>query len=186
MTEQAQELGGRHVVLGVTGGIAVYKSVALASLLTQAGAVVDVIMTEAAQKFVLPLSFAAITRREVFCDMFAPYLSKPGHIALSERGEVFVVAPATGNTLAKVAHGIADNLLTSTILATRAPLLVAPAMNEKMWRNPATQENMLTLIKRGVHTVGPEEGYLACGVTGEGRMSEPEQIFAAIRALLER
>ncbi len=176
---------GKHILLGVTGGIACYKTADLASMLNKAGARVDVIMTDAAKKFVQPLTFASLTRRQVHSDMFGPYESKPEHISLAELAELVIIAPATGNTLAKLANGIADNLLTSTLLATEAPILVAPAMNDKMWAHPATQDNCKKLESRGVKFVGPAEGYLACGSVGKGRMSEPVDIFNAAAQLLK-
>lgn len=177
-------LQGRYVMLGVTGGVAAYKSVDLASQLSHAGALVDVVMTPAAQEFIRPLSFAAVTRRDVHLDMFAPYLSKPGHVSLADRSELIIIAPATGNTLAKLANGIADNLLTSTLLASRAPLLLAPAMNDNMWSHPATQENLRKLIERGAQTVGPDEGPLACGRNGKGRMAQPPAILQKAAQML--
>ena len=146
----ARVLKGKNVVLGVTGGIAAYKAVELASRLTQAGAIVDVIMTDAATRFVAPLSFQTITRRPVVTDMFA-LLQKTeiAHVSLAERADVVVIAPATANTIAKLAHGLADNMLTATVLATAAPLIVAPAMDAGMYENPATQTNLALLQERG-------------------------------------
>lgn len=178
-------LKGRHIMLGVTGGVAAYKAVELASMLNREGALVDVVMTPAAQEFIRPLSFAAVTRRDVHCEIFAPYVSKPGHISLADQSELVILAPLTGNTLAKMAHGLADNLLTSTLLACRAPLLIAPAMNDNMWGHPATQENLRTVLGRGgVCQIGPEDGPLACGRNGTGRMSEPAAILAKARELI--
>ena len=176
---EVKEFSGKHVLLGVTGGIAVYKSVELASMLVKAGAEVDVIMTDAAQKFVTPLCFEAIIHRRAFTSMWDREVVHPHHIAISERPDLVILAPATGNTLAKLAHGIADNLLTSTLLACIAPVLAAPAMNDNMWKHPATQANIKILQDRGVKLVGPESGRLASGKIGLGRMSEPETIFAA-------
>lgn len=175
----------RHILLGVTGGIAAYKAAELASMLHQAGAVVDVVMTDAAKRFIQPLTFKALTRRNVYSDMFEQYDSKPEHIALSDLAELVIIAPTTGNTLAKLANGIADNLLSSTLLACEAPILAAPAMNNKMWNNPATQDNCAKLAERGVHFVGPAEGYLACGTVGKGRMSQPVDIFNAAAQILK-
>lgn len=174
---------GRHVMLGVTGGIAAYKAADLVSRLVRAGAEVEVIMTAAATQFVAPLTFTTLSRHDTHYDMFAPFSCSPQHISLARRGDLFIVAPATGNTLAKLAHGIADNLLTSTLLASRAPLLVAPAMNDRMWEHPATQANMETLRARGVHFVGPVVGRLACGDEAIGKMAEPEDILAAAAAI---
>lgn len=171
------KLKDRRILLGVTGGIAAYKSAMLASLLVKEGAIVDVIMTDAATKFITELTFTSITRRDVHTKMFGSYESKPSHISLAENAELIIVAPATGNTIAKVTHGIADNLLTGSILASPAKLLFAPAMNNFMWDNPATQENIKIMQERGANFIGPEVGVLACGTTGIGRMSEPEDIL---------
>ena len=178
-------LQGKHVVLGVTGGIAAYKACELASRLRKAGAQVHVIMTKNACEFVRPLTFETLTNHPVVTDTFArPETWEVEHIALAKRADVFVIAPATANILAKMACGIADDMLSTTVLATKAPVLIAPAMNTGMWENAATRENVETLRRRGARFVGPEGGYLACGDTGAGRMSEPEAIFAAIEAIL--
>lgn len=171
------------ILLGVSGGVAIYKSVGMASKLTQAGALVDVVMTPGATEFVTPLMFAAITRRQVHVDQWSAD-RQPEHIALAQRPNLVVIAPATANTLAKIAHGIADNLLTSVVLATRKPVLVAPAMNTGMWEAAPTQRTMATLRDDGFHFVGPASGNLACGDVGIGRMAEPEQIIAAMDRLL--
>lgn len=174
---------GKQILLGVTGGVAAFKAVAMASALTQMGAAVDVAMTPAAREFVTELQFAAVTRRQVHID---PWVSdrQPEHIALADRPDLIVVAPATANTIAKIAHGLADNLLTSVILATRKPVLLAPAMNVGMYANPATRDNIETLRRRGYHLVGPNAGYLACGYEGQGRMAEPGEIIAAMDGIL--
>ena len=176
---------GRSVVLGVTGGVAIFKSVALASKLAQRGAAVDVVMTPAATGFVSPLMFAAVTGRKAHVAM-GEAERRPDHIALAERPDLVLVAPATANTLAKMAHGIADNLLTSVLLATRKPIAVVPAMNAGMWAAPATQANIGLLRGRGVILIGPESGHLACGDAGVGRMAEPEDIAAALEAAVMR
>jgi len=173
-----------HVLVAVTGGIAAYKTADLVSRMAQRGWTVDVVMTPAATEFVRPLVFGSLSGRDVFVDSFAPFSRTPEHIALAVRPRLAVVAPATANTLAKLAHGIADNLLTSTLLACRKPLLVAPAMNCGMWDAPATRENLETLRRRGVHIVGPEEGRLACGDVGMGRMSSPEAILRRVDEIL--
>ena len=170
------------VLLGVTGGVAAYKAVALASKLTQAGAAVDVVMTPAATEFVTPLSFAAVTHRKVHTNQWESD-RKPEHIALAERPDIVVVAPCTANTLAKLAYGMADNLLTSVLLATKQTVLLAPAMNAGMWTAAPTQRNLATLKGDGYRFVGPGTGNLACGDTGIGRMAEPEAIIAAILEL---
>ena len=178
-------LQGREVVLGVTGGIAVYKSAEVVSRLRKLGASVHVIMTKNATEFVAPLTFETMSNHPVVTDTFArPATWEVEHISLAQRAEVFVIAPATANILAKMACGIADDMLSTTVLATKAPVLVAPAMNTGMWTAEATQRNMDTLRARGVHVVGPGSGMLACGDVGAGRMSEPEEIVAAICEIL--
>ncbi len=178
-------LEGKNVVLGVTGGIAAYKACELTSRLRKAGAQVYVIMTENACHFVAPLTFETLSNHPAVTDTFArPSTWEVEHIALAKRADVFVIAPATANILAKMAHGIADDMLSTTVLATRAPILAAPAMNTGMWENAATQENVKQLLSRGVRFIGPEGGFLACGDSGAGRMSEPTQIFDAIAETL--
>lgn len=185
MPETAFSLAGKCVVLGVTGGIAAYKACELTSRLRKAGAQVYVIMTKNACQFVAPLTFETLSNHPVATDTFArPETWEVEHVALAKRADVFVIAPATANILAKMACGLADDMLSTTVLATRAPVLVAPAMNTGMWDNPATQENVERLQQRGIHFIGPEGGFLACGDTGAGRMSEPKDIFDAIEKLL--
>lgn len=174
-----------EIVLGVTGGIAAYKSAAIVSLLRKKGMNVHVIMTEHATKFVTPLTFETMSNHPVVTDTFArPETWEVEHIALAKRAQVFVIAPATANIIAKMACGIADDMLSTTVLATKAPVLIAPAMNTGMWTAEATQQNIRVLKARGVHFVGPDGGFLACGDQGAGRMSEPEVIVQAIEALL--
>lgn len=175
----------RPILLCVAGGIACYKTATVASRLTQAGALVDVVMTEGAQRFVTPLLFASLTHRKVGTDLWEED-RRPGHIALAERPDLIVVAPATANTMAKVAAGLADNLLTAVLLATKKPILFAPAMNRGMWESPAARRTMETLRADGRHFVGPGSGQLACGDVGVGRMSEPEEIMEAMAALLAK
>ena len=177
----------KTVVLGVTGSIAAYKAAELASKLTQAGAKVDVVMTKCATEFVTPLTFRSITHRPVATDMFAnPDEYDIEHIALAERAEVVVIAPATANIMAKLAAGIADDMLCCTVLATKAPVVLAPAMNVHMWENAITQENLTKLRSRGFKIVEPGYGALACGETGKGRLADVEDILAAIRRILDR
>ena len=179
--------GRKCVVLGVTGGIACYKSCELVSRLVKAGVDVYVIMTDHATKLVQPLTFQTLSKHPVAVDTFQPVNAfEVEHIALAQRADLFLIAPATANILAKMAHGIADDMLSTTVLATKAPILVAPAMNTGMWENPATQENIRTLQKRGVQLCGPEGGRLACGDSGMGRMSEPAAIAEAALALLNQ
>lgn len=175
----------RRILLGVTGSIAAYKSVDLASKLTQAGAQVDVIMTESAARFVTPLAFRSVTGRPVYSDMWS-IEDHVQHVGLGESAELFLVAPATAHTLAKLAHGLADNLLTTTALAARCPLMVAPAMDGGMYDQPATQANLATLMERGVLVAGPAEGRMASGLSGFGRMIEPLALLGEARRLLAR
>ncbi len=176
-------LNGRRIVLGVTGGIAAYKSCDLVSRLRKRGAEVRVVMTAHACEFVSPLSFATLCGCPAYTDTFSRK-HEIEHVTLARWGELFVVAPATANCLGKFASGIADDLLTTSYLAATCPTLLAPAMNAAMWRHPATQANVETLRQRGVHFVGPESGHLACGDADVGRMSEPEAIVEAIEAIL--
>ena len=180
-------LENADIVLGVTGGIAAYKAVDLCSKLIQAGAFVDVVMTEAAIRFVTPLSFQAISKRPVSVDMFQPYRStEMAHISLAKRADAILVAPATANTIAKIAHGYADNLLTSTILASTAPLIIAPAMDADMWSSSITQANVETVKRNGAIVVGPGYGRLASGRIGAGRLTDTQKILAALRQTLGR
>jgi phosphopantothenoylcysteine decarboxylase/phosphopantothenate--cysteine ligase len=173
------------VVLGVTGSIAAYKAVELASKLTQEGMNVDVVLTDAAQEFVTPLTFRGVTQRQVVTDMFDPASEySVEHVSLAERADLVVIAPATANTIAKMAVGIADNILLSTVLATKAPVVVAPAMNVNMYENPVTQDNIARLKKRGFIFVGPAYGRLASGIQGMGRFVETEEILGAIHQAL--
>ena len=173
---------GRRVVVGVTGSIAAYKAAELVRLFVRNGVDVTVVMTEAATKFVTPLTFQTLSRNPVFVDQFAPPVSwKPEHISLAESAELFVVAPATANTIAKIRYGMADNLLTASVLATRARLVVAPVMNTGMLESPVTRENIAALKARGVTIVDPDSGELACGASGKGRMPEASEIFEACK-----
>ncbi len=181
-------LEGKSIVLGVTGGIAAYKAAALCSHLVKAGAVVDVIMTDAARQFIAPLTFQALTHRPVVTGMFTLLAeTEIGHVSLAQRADLLIIAPLTANTLARLAMGLADNMLTTTALATGAPLLLAPAMESHMWSNPLTQENVARLReRRDVTLVGPAEGRLASGALGVGRMAEPEEILDAACWVLAR
>lgn len=176
----------RAVLVGVCGGIAVYKSVELVRSLVKAGFAPTVITTDAARRFVMPLTFAAISQRPVLDDETS-WQAGGGwfnHIEAARRASVFVVAPATANTLAKMAAGVADNLLTAAYLAFRGPVIVAPSMNWAMYEHAATQENLHVLAKRGVEVLGTEQGELACGEAGSGRMAEPATIVQAVRRAL--
>ena len=180
-------LKDKNIVVGVTGGISAYKTVALCSRLVKAGALVDVILTDAATEFVRPLTFQALTHRPVITKMFTLLQeTEIGHVSLGKRADLLIIAPATANTLAKLANGFADNMLTTTALAARNPILVAPAMETGMWENPATRTNLQILRERGVHVIGPMVGHLASGASGTGRMSEPDELFQAIRWVLSR
>lgn len=174
-------LTGKTIVLGVTGSIAVYKAADLASQLTKAGARVEVIMTDAATEFITPLTFRTITGRPVVTKMFelaSEYSVE--HVALADAADMVVIAPATANTIAKLAAGIADNMLTCTVLATRAPVIVAPAMDATMWENPITQDNIAKLKARKFTIVGPESGRLASGKIGVGRFIDVNQLIGTI------
>lgn len=178
-------LQNKQIVLGVTGGIAAYKAAALCSRLVQAGAQVDVVMTEGAQKFITPLTFQALTHRPVYSDMFhIPGGQNIPHISLADGADLLIVAPATATTLARLANGLADNLLAAICLATRAPILLAPAMETDMWQHPATQANVNRLRAWGLYTVGPAEGRLASGGQGPGRMVEPDEVLGMARVIL--
>ena len=177
-------LKDRRIVLGVTGGIAAYKACELVSGLKKRGAQVRVVLTENAAKFVPPLSFEALSGNPAHVDTFAPRDGME-HIALAKWAELFVIAPATANCLAKLACGIGDDLLSTTALAMTCPLLIAPAMNANMYRHPATRANLATLRSRGARVVGPDSGRLACGDDDIGRMSQPEAILEAIGAILD-
>jgi len=178
-------LNGKRVTLGVTGSIAAFKAVGLASSLHQAGAIVDVAMTQDAQRFVTPLSFQAITHRPVFDDLWAPGMETDiAHVTLGRESDIILVAPATAHMLGKLAHGLADDPVSVTALAARCPLVVAPAMDAGMYTHPATLENVQTLRSRGVSIVEPESGHLASGLVGLGRLAEPETIVDVLRTVL--
>ncbi len=177
----------RHIIVGICGGIASYKAVDLVSKLQQAGALVDVIMTEEAGEFVRPLTFATMSHRPVYSDLWEPSgKAAETHIALAETAEVLAVVPATANTIAKLACGLTDNMLTAVALATKAPLLLAPAMYKEMYAHPATQANLALLRERGATIVEPEVGRLASGAVGPGRLPSPETLLGAINMVLGR
>ncbi len=178
-------LSGKHILLGVTGSIAAYKAADLASKLTQAGAQVDVILTNAAEKFVPPLTFQSVTGRKAYTDKdLWGDEAHVMHISLGKTADLLVIAPCTADTLAKLAHGIADNLLTVTALAATCPILIAPAMDGWMFDHPATQANLQTLQTRSVLVAGPAAGHLASGMSGVGRMLEPMDVLGHIRIVL--
>ena len=177
----------KHIVLGVTGSISCYKALDIASKLVQAGAYVDVVLTKSATEFIQPLAFKALTNRQPYVNMF-DLDAKDGesHVELARRCDAMLIAPLTATTMAKLSHGIADDLVALTALATDKPLLVAPAMDSQMWINPATQYNMKNLIQRGVQIIGPAEGRLASGRVGTGRLVEPTDIVDELRYRLAR
>ncbi|MCS7238742.1 MAG: phosphopantothenoylcysteine decarboxylase [Thermoguttaceae bacterium] len=178
----AENLQGREVVIGVTGGIAAYKTATVVSRLVQASAGVTVVMTEAATQLVAPKTFEALSRRPVALGMWDT-LTHP-HIELAQDADLLCVAPATANFIAKAALGLADDLLSTLVLAFTGPILIAPAMNTAMWQKPVVQRNIQQLRQDGVEIIEPETGYLSCGMVGAGRMAEPERIFARIVEIL--
>ncbi len=176
-----------RIVLGITGSIAAYKAADIASQLTKAGHEVTCVLTQGAAEFVTPLTLATLSRRAVVTDLFAEKEGwQPGHIQLADDADLLLIAPATANVLASLAHGFAHDALTAIALATRAPILIAPAMNGKMWLHPATQKNVETLKSWDVTFVDPAEGLLACGYEGVGRLAPVEEIVSAATALLAR
>ena len=178
---------GKNIVLGVTGSIAAHKAVDLASLLTRAGQAVHVVMTRDALRFVTALPFKTMSRHPVVTDLYDEEEGwKPAHIALADNADLLLIAPATANTIARIAHGIADDALSCIALALqpRARVLIAPAMNGRMWNHAATQQNVGTLRSRGVEFIGPEEGLLSCGYEGMGRLMTVEAIAERAQALL--
>jgi phosphopantothenoylcysteine decarboxylase/phosphopantothenate--cysteine ligase len=180
-------LQGRHIALGITGSIAAYKAADLASKLTQAGARVDVLMTEAATRFVTPLTLRSLTGRPVFLDMFDPNSElAEEHVEIARRADVVIVAPASADTIARLAQGRADDVVSLTVLATTAPVLIAPAMDHQMFEHEATQANLRALCERGYVVVGPAEGRLASGRTGKGRLVDTDVLIGALKYELGR
>jgi phosphopantothenoylcysteine decarboxylase/phosphopantothenate--cysteine ligase len=178
-------LDGRTVVVGLSGGIACYKACEVVRLLTGAGAGVRVVMTAGAQQFVTPLTLQTLSGHPVATDTFSlTQESEIGHIRLADAADAIVIAPATANLIGKLANGIADDLLTTVLLATRAPLVLAPAMNVHMWEHAAVQENLARLVARGTHVVGPGSGALACGYEGPGRLAEPQDVVEEVLRVL--
>lgn len=183
-------LTGKHIILGVTGGIAAYKSALIVRECVRAGAEVQVVMTRSATQFVTPLTFATLSRREVVIEMFPPAPDQPTmqwtkHIDLALWADIMLVAPASANTIAKIAHGLADNFLTALVLALRCPLVVAPSMDVDMYKNPVTQNNLAILRGRGCHIIEPATGELASGLTGAGRLPEPDALVSEVNQILE-
>ena len=180
-------IAGKHIVLGVSGSIACYKAADIASKLMQAGALVDVVLTRAAQEFVTPLTFRSLTHRTVITDIFDAQSEDPlEHVEVARRADAVVIAPATAHVMAKLAHGLADDALSTIVLATTAPVLVAPAMEHHMWTNAATQANVAALRERGVMFAGPNEGRLASGAVGSGRLVETADILDALGGILAK
>ncbi len=176
-----------EIVLGISGSIAAYKAAELCRLLMKRGHNVSVVMTQNATRFITPLTMQTLSKRPVALDQFVSIGEwQPNHIALAQRADLFIVAPATANVIAKLACGIADDELTSTALACRAPVVVAPAMNDAMYEHPATQENIAKLRARGVVIVSPDDGELACGTSGRGRLAELEYICAKVDEILSK
>ena len=172
---------GKKILLIISGGIAAYKALELIRLIKKSGRGVTVVMTKSAKQFVTPLSVAALSENKVYEELFSlTDEAEMGHISLSRENDLILVMPATANILAKLAHGIADDLPTTLLLATDSPILVAPAMNVRMWESPATQNNMSILRKNGIGFIGPVEGDMACGEFGFGRLSDPDDILVAL------
>ena len=179
------QIHNREVLLGVTGGVAAYKAADLCSRLMQLGAKVTVIMTESAHQFIGATTFEALTGRPVYSHAFEAREHYQGeHIGLARRAQLVVIAPVTAQTIARLAHGMADDLLSTTVLVTMAPVILAPAMNCDMWAKPAVQRNMKQLIADGYHIVGPEEGWLSCGQVGTGRMADPALILKTMEHVI--
>lgn len=180
-------LKDKTVVIGVSGGIAVYKTLDVISRLRKLGVNVNVIMTKSATEFVTPLSFQSLSQNYVVCDMFEdPKTWDVEHVSLAKRADVFLIAPATANVIGKIANGIADDMLTTTVMATKAKVLIAPAMNTNMYENPILQRNINTLKELGYNFVEPESGRLACGDTGKGKLASPEIIVDEVVKLLSK
>jgi phosphopantothenoylcysteine decarboxylase/phosphopantothenate--cysteine ligase len=178
-------LRDQEILLGISGGVAAYKSADLCSKLVQQGAKVTVVMTESSLKFIGKATFEALTNRPVYTDLFAPQEHFLGeHIGLARRANLLVIAPATANVLGRLAHGLADDLLTTVALAVTCPVLLAPAMNNEMWIKPSVQRNVEQLRADGIRIAGPAEGWLSCGVLGPGRMAEPADLLGEIASML--
>jgi phosphopantothenoylcysteine decarboxylase len=186
MAPVSEELKGKRIVLGVTGSIAAYKAADIAGALVKLGAEVHVIMTESALHFITPLTMRTVSRNPVITDMWDDYGWKPEHIKLSDAADLLIVAPATANVIAEFACGLAPDMLTTTYLATKAPVLIAPAMNCKMLEHPATVANIKLLTERGVKFVEPAQGLLACGYEGKGKLAPVEDIVQAAVSILAK
>ncbi len=186
MVEELNRMISKNILLGVTGGIAAYKAASLVSQFVKKGANVQVIMTESATKFITPLTLQTLSRNEVVFDTFAENNPKVvSHIDIADHADIVVIAPATANVIAKLANGFADDMLTTTLLAVQSPIFIAPAMNVHMYDHPAVKENIQTLIQRGVHFIEPNDGPLACGYIGKGRLAEPEEIIQQLESYFQ-
>lgn len=175
----------KEILIGVSGGVAAYKTADLTSKLVQQGHKVTVVMTESAKQFIGETTFQALTGRPVYSDMYAPQEHFIGeHIGLARRADLFLIAPATANVIAKLAHGLADDLLATLALAVTCPILIAPAMNNEMWSKPPVQRNLKQLKEDGIHIIDPGEGWLSCGAVGPGRMADQEVVLAAVQNIL--
>ena len=184
---QAGSLKAREIIVGVSGSIAAYKAAEVVSGLVQRGAGVSVVMTREAAHFIGPLTFQTLTQRRTFLDPFDPEaVLDPTHITLTDKAELVLLAPATANLIGKIAHGIGDDMLTSLMLAVNCPVLLAPAMNDRMWENPVVQENVTLLKGRGFRILEPEEGFLAERKHAVGRLADPKKILATAESMLER
>ena len=177
----------KHIVLGITGGIAAYKSAALCSMLVQNGYEVKVVMSENSQEFVTPLTFKTLSRNEVMTSLWNREVWRPGHVAWADWADLLVIVPATANIIGKIANGIADDALSTLAICMETDkIMVAPAMNPAMWNNVFVQKNVSVLKETGVNFCGPADGHVACGADGSGRMEEPQSIFAAIEKYFEK
>lgn len=175
----------KTVVIGVTGSIAAYRAADLCSAFRKEGVECRVVMTHCATKFITPLTMATMTQHPVITDAnVGDFADRPEHLALGDVADLFLVAPATANIIAKMAHGIADDIVSTTYISVTCPVLVAPAMNTRMWEHVTVQENIATLTKRGVKVLQPDDGFLACGDYGKGRLADPDVILDAARAIL--
>lgn len=186
-SEPPLEWTGYEVVVAVCGGIAAYKVATLVSKLVQGGAGVTVVMSSSAQRFITPLTFESLTARQVFTSLWDENdKHDPQHLALTEAADLFIVSPATANIIGKIAHGIADDLVSTMVMSTACPVLLVPAMNTRMWENPIVQKNLELLKQHGYLQVPPEEGWLACRTVGVGRMAEPDTILESVRTILKK
>ncbi|MBI4835071.1 MAG: bifunctional phosphopantothenoylcysteine decarboxylase/phosphopantothenate--cysteine ligase CoaBC [Planctomycetes bacterium] len=185
------KLKGKNILIGVTGGIAAYKAAEIVSRLHQKGASVKVVMTKSAAEFVTPLTFQTLSHNQVYTEMFSGYEANPKHISLADEADLLLVAPATANIIGKIAHGIADDLLSTVVMSlprrqagVKCPVLIAPAMNDMMYKNPIVQENIKKLQKLGYKFIPPEKGYLACQKVGEGRLACLDTILSSVEKAL--